>query len=124
MRILLVASAYNSMTQRVNVELADRGHEVSVELTAKAGQLAAAEQHRPLAAYRAAELTIMRRNFSGPREPYPQLRHAFVYKDKPTRTPPHLARHRTHPPPSRPGQPRSQQTSPVLARRHAAGDPS
>ena len=32
MRILLIASAYNSMTQRVHVELADRGHEVSVEL--------------------------------------------------------------------------------------------
>src|SRR5215471_6701883 len=32
MRILLLASAYNSMTQRVHVELADRGHEVSVEL--------------------------------------------------------------------------------------------
>ena len=32
MRILLVASCYNSLTQRVHVELADRGHEVSVEL--------------------------------------------------------------------------------------------
>ena len=32
MRILLLSSAYNSMTQRVHVELADRGHEVSVEL--------------------------------------------------------------------------------------------
>ncbi|HKA98831.1 MAG TPA: formyltransferase family protein, partial [Streptosporangiaceae bacterium] len=32
MRILLITSAYNSMTQRVHVELADRGHEVSVEL--------------------------------------------------------------------------------------------
>ena len=32
MRILLIASSYNSMTQRVHVELADRGHEVSVEL--------------------------------------------------------------------------------------------
>jgi putative two-component system protein, hydrogenase maturation factor HypX/HoxX len=32
MRILLVASAFNSMTQRVYTELADRGHEVSVEL--------------------------------------------------------------------------------------------
>src|SRR6516165_8313415 len=32
MRILLVASAYNSMTQRVHVELAGREHEVSVEL--------------------------------------------------------------------------------------------
>ena len=32
MRILLIASAYNSLTQRVHAELADRGHEVSVEL--------------------------------------------------------------------------------------------
>src|SRR6516165_6049350 len=32
MRILLIASACNSMTQRVHAELADRGHEVSVEL--------------------------------------------------------------------------------------------
>ena len=32
MRILLISSAYNSMTQRVHVELADRGHCVSVEL--------------------------------------------------------------------------------------------
>src|SRR5215468_11394795 len=32
MRILLMASAYNSLTQRVHVELADRGHEVAVEL--------------------------------------------------------------------------------------------
>ncbi len=32
MRILLIASAYNSITQRVHAELADRGHEVSVEL--------------------------------------------------------------------------------------------
>jgi putative two-component system hydrogenase maturation factor HypX/HoxX len=32
MRILLLASAYNSLTQRVHTELADRGHEVTVEL--------------------------------------------------------------------------------------------
>src|SRR5258707_13854396 len=32
MRILLRASAYNSMTQRVHVELADRGYEVAIEL--------------------------------------------------------------------------------------------
>jgi putative two-component system hydrogenase maturation factor HypX/HoxX len=63
-------------------------------LAAKARQLAAAQKQRPLAAYRAAELAIMRRNFSGPPEPYAQLRRAFVYKDKPPRTPPHLARHR------------------------------
>ena len=32
MRILLMASAYNSLTQRVHVELADGGHDVAVEL--------------------------------------------------------------------------------------------
>ena len=32
MRILLISSAYNSMTQRVHAELADRGHQVAVEL--------------------------------------------------------------------------------------------
>ncbi len=32
MRILLIASAFNSLTQRVHAELADRGHQVSVEL--------------------------------------------------------------------------------------------
>jgi putative two-component system hydrogenase maturation factor HypX/HoxX len=73
-------------------------------LAAKATQLAAAEHRKPLAAYRAAELDVMRRNFTGPREPYPRLRRAFVYKAKPAHTPPHLARHRTHPRPARPGQ--------------------
>ena len=62
-------------------------------LAAKARELAAAERQRPLAAYRAAELAIMSRNFSAPGEPYPRLRRAFVYKDKPTQTPPHLACH-------------------------------
>ncbi|MFE7775056.1 hydrogenase maturation protein [Streptomyces sp. NPDC057445] len=33
MHILLVASAYNSLTQRVHAELRDRGHGVAVELT-------------------------------------------------------------------------------------------
>jgi putative two-component system protein, hydrogenase maturation factor HypX/HoxX len=95
MRILLIASAYNSTTQRVHAALADRGHEVSVaqvaalaeelaaspgypaRLVAKGRQLAAAEKQRPLAAYRAAELAIMRRNFSAPRaisRPAPGLR--------------------------------------------------
>jgi putative two-component system hydrogenase maturation factor HypX/HoxX len=71
-------------------------------LTAKARQLAAAEQHRPLAGYRAAELAIMARNFSDPREPYASLRRAFVYHEKPAHTPPHLARHRADPQPSVP----------------------
>jgi putative two-component system hydrogenase maturation factor HypX/HoxX len=61
-------------------------------LAAKAHALAAAEKQQPLAAYRAAELAIMSRNFSGPGEPHPQLRRAFVYKHKPTGTPPHLTR--------------------------------
>ena len=45
----------------------------------------------------------MSRNFSDPGEPYPRLRRAFVYKEKPSHTPPHLARHRTE---SQPAVPR------------------
>jgi putative two-component system hydrogenase maturation factor HypX/HoxX len=78
-----------------------RSPEYPAQLAAKARQLASAERQRPLAAYRAAELAVMSRNFTGPHEPYPQLRQAFVHKEKPLRTPPHLARHRTHRQPSR-----------------------
>ncbi|MFE2281179.1 hydrogenase maturation protein [Streptomyces sp. NPDC059454] len=48
MRILLVASAYNSLTQRVHTELRDRGHAVAVEVT-PAGRdvVAAADRHDP-----------------------------------------------------------------------------
>jgi putative two-component system protein, hydrogenase maturation factor HypX/HoxX len=60
------------------------------QLMAKTRSLAAEERQQPLASYRAAELAIMRRNFSGPGEPYSGLRCAFVYKHKPTRTPAHL----------------------------------
>ena len=63
-------------------------------LAAKARQLAAAEKIQPLRAYRDAELAQMHRNFFDPGEPYPQLRRAFVYKDRPAQTPVHLARHR------------------------------
>jgi putative two-component system hydrogenase maturation factor HypX/HoxX len=66
-------------------------------LTAKARELAAAERQRPLDAYRSAELAVMHRNFSDPHEPYARLRPAFVYKEKPLCTPPHLARHRAQP---------------------------
>jgi len=82
-----------------------RSPEYLALLTAKARQLAAAEQQRPLDAYRAAELAIMKRNFSDPREPYARLRRAFVYKEKPTQTPPHLARHRPAPQGPRPSRP-------------------
>ena len=84
-------------------------YDYAAQLAAKQRQLAAAEKQRPLAAYRAAELAIMSRNFAGPCEPYPRLREAFVYKEKPPHTPPHLARHRTHPQPSRPRRARSQE---------------
>src|SRR5271166_2345067 len=78
-------------------ELLARGADYPARLAAKARQLAAAEKQRPLAAYRAAELAVMSRNFSSPGEPYAQLRRAFVYKEKPSRTPPHLTRDRTGP---------------------------
>jgi len=39
----------------------------------------------------------MARNFFDPDEPYAELRRAFVYKEKPSHTPPHLARHRSYP---------------------------
>ena len=32
MRILLLATSFNALTQRIHVELAERGHELSVEL--------------------------------------------------------------------------------------------
>ena len=70
-----------------------RGPGYAAQLAAKARDLAAAESRQPLAGYRAAELAIMSRNFSGPDEPYARLRRAFVYKDKPTKTPAHLSRH-------------------------------
>jgi hypothetical protein len=56
---------------------------------------------------------MMSRNFSGPDEPYARLRHAFVYKHKPTRTPPHLSRHRSGPGHSQPGRSRGQETAAV-----------
>jgi enoyl-CoA hydratase/carnithine racemase len=191
MRILLISSAYNSMTQRAHVELADRGHEVSVELAlgddvmrdavrrrdphlviapmlttatclpvspasalrcglvdqvigggaaayraqvaaraeqlasspdypsrlaAKAQQLAVAAAVQPLDVYRQTELAEMYRNFYDPREPYAELRHAFVHKQRPTRTPPHLSRHQAQTGPFRSGRSREQGTLVAAAR--------
>ncbi|GAA2251842.1 hydrogenase maturation protein [Kitasatospora cystarginea] len=48
------------------------------------------EARRPLAAYRAAELERMRRNFFGPGEPYHALRSAFVRKQPVSGAPPQL----------------------------------
>ncbi len=93
-------SGYRAQVTALAEQLACRP-DFPARLAAKARELAAAEKQRPLAAYRAAELAIMSRNFSRPGEPYPQLREAFVNKVKPERTPPHLARHRSRALPSR-----------------------
>jgi putative two-component system protein, hydrogenase maturation factor HypX/HoxX len=71
----------------------DPGH--SSRLAAKARRLVTLATTQPLDSYRQAELAVMSQNFHGPDEPYPELRRAFVYKQKPARTPLHLARHRT-----------------------------
>lgn len=48
MHILLVASAFNSLTQRVHAELRDHGHRVAVELAVPGVPLAdAVRRHRP-----------------------------------------------------------------------------
>ncbi|MFB6517134.1 enoyl-CoA hydratase-related protein [Streptomyces sp. NPDC056401] len=48
MHVLLVASAFNSLTQRVHAELRDHGHSVAVELALPAADLAASvRRHRP-----------------------------------------------------------------------------
>ncbi|MFD3500408.1 enoyl-CoA hydratase-related protein [Streptomyces sp. NPDC058676] len=48
MHILLVASAFNSLTQRVHAELRDRGHSVAVELALQGGPLPdAVHRHAP-----------------------------------------------------------------------------
>ncbi|WP_405450632.1 hydrogenase maturation protein [Streptomyces erythrochromogenes] len=50
------------------------------------------EARRPLAAHREAELALMRRTFFDPDAPYHALRRAFVRKERPPATPPHLTR--------------------------------
>ena len=88
------AAGFRAQVAALAQELA-RSPDYPALLNAKARQLDADQKQRPLAAYRAAELAAMRRNFTDPREPHARLRRAFVYKEKPARTPPHLARHRT-----------------------------
>jgi putative two-component system hydrogenase maturation factor HypX/HoxX len=88
------AAEYRAQVATLARQLA-HGPDYPAQLSAKTRALAAAHKQQPLASYRAAELAIMSRNFSGPGEPYPQLRHAFVYKHKPAETPLHLNRHLT-----------------------------
>ena len=108
------AASYRAQVAALAEQLA-RSPGYPARLAAKARQLAAAQKQRPLATYRTAELAIMSRNFSGPREPYAELRRAFVYKEKPRHTPPHLARHRSCSRPSRPERSSAQETATALA---------
>jgi putative two-component system hydrogenase maturation factor HypX/HoxX len=98
------AATYRAQVATLAQQLA-RSPDYSQRLAAKARQLTASQKRQPLAAYRAAELAIMSRNFSSPGEPYPELRRVFVYKHKPTQTPPHLTRRPAHPRPFRPAVP-------------------
>jgi putative two-component system hydrogenase maturation factor HypX/HoxX len=88
------SAGYRQQVAALAAKLA-RSPDYQSRLAAKARHLAEIATTQPLASYRQAELAVMSRNFHGPEEPYPQLRRAFVYKDKPTRTPPHLTSHRT-----------------------------
>ena len=63
-------------------------------ITAKREARARDEAAKPLAAYRAEELTQMRRNFYGFDPSYHVARHHFVRKSPASWTPRHLARHR------------------------------
>jgi putative two-component system protein, hydrogenase maturation factor HypX/HoxX len=81
---------YRAQVADLAKQLAGSPH-YTARLAAKAQALTAAEKELPLAAYRHRELAAMSRNFFDPQEPYAQLRRAFVYKDRPAQTPPHLS---------------------------------
>jgi putative two-component system hydrogenase maturation factor HypX/HoxX len=98
------AASHRAQVASLAEKLAHR-FDYPLRLAAKARRLTAATADQPLHAYRQAELAVMSRNFFGPGEPYPRLRRAFVYKHKPTRTPPHLSRHRPEPGHPRPRRP-------------------
>ena len=106
------AASYRAQVASLAEQLASR-FDYPLRLAAKARQLTAATAVQPLHAYRQAELAVMSRNFFDPREPYPELRRAFVYKHKPTRTPPHLARPRPDPGRPRPQRPRGRPATAV-----------
>ncbi len=63
---------------------------VQLRVAAKKEARGRDEADKPLDAYRAEELALMRRNFYGPDEPYHALRSAFVRKEPALGTPPQL----------------------------------
>jgi len=91
---------YDAVLADFSAELARRAHELAgpgfaAALEAKRARRARDEAARPLAAYRAAELEEMRRNFYGFDPSYHVARWHFVMKSPQSWTPRHLARHRT-----------------------------
>jgi putative two-component system hydrogenase maturation factor HypX/HoxX len=86
--------------QAFRVDVARRARELAQasdlaeRLAAKRARRAADEAAKPLAAYRAAELAEMQRNFYGFDPSYHVARYHFVLKSPASWTPRHLARHR------------------------------
>ncbi len=96
--------AFAEETARLATRLAGLPSTAS-RIAAKKARRDRDEAERPLAAYREAELALMRQTFFDPDAPYHALRRAFVRKEPATATPPHLARavagRHTEPLPSR-----------------------
>ncbi|MER7732194.1 enoyl-CoA hydratase-related protein [Streptomyces erythrochromogenes] len=82
---------FSRETQRLAVRLAALPATDS-RIAAKKAARERDEARRPLAAHREAELDRMRRTFFDPHAPYHALRRAFVRKERPAATPPHLTR--------------------------------
>ncbi|MEV0416221.1 hydrogenase maturation protein [Streptomyces sp. NPDC050448] len=99
-------------TARLAVRVADSSA-IRSRIAGKKARRDADEGVRPLAAYRQAELARMRETFFDPQAPYHALRRAFVRKEPPDRTPPHLER-------TVPGR----HTAPLPSRRHGVTGPA
>ncbi|MCX4539519.1 hydrogenase maturation protein [Streptomyces sp. NBC_01565] len=89
--IFCAPHAFADETARLATRLAELPGTQS-RIAAKKARRERDEADRPLAAYREAELTRMRRTFFDPQAPYHALRRAFVRKEPPDGTPPHLAK--------------------------------
>ncbi|WP_175583051.1 hydrogenase maturation protein [Nocardia cyriacigeorgica] len=81
--------AFREWVRREAAVLAD-STELEGRLVAKKQRREADEVAKPLATYRAEELTEMRRNFYADGEPYHRLRNEFVYGAVPAATPTYL----------------------------------
>ncbi len=86
-------AAFRALVDERSAALA-AGSDFAQALSDKRRRRALDEQSRPLADYRAEELTRMRLNFYGFDPSYHIARHRFVYRTPHAWTPLHLARHR------------------------------